>query len=276
MTATWLLPIVAPIVASASGSIVASALPNPQHALWTLLTSYILFGTGFPLAMIILAIYFQRLTIYKIPPREVIVSVFLPLGPLGQGSFALLNLGKTSLSILPTTHTLPLAGVSPGPGPILYTLGFILALIVWGFGLIWLSFALASIARSRFPFNMGWWGFTFPLGVYAVATVTIGSELPSTFFNILGTIFSICVTGLWMMVAVGTIKKALWGGLIFAPCLKDAEEAEREARECFEEKRRKKGEKEESRKNVGKNTNENGQGDAQRRMEFSPEDSSLV
>ncbi|CAD6443435.1 de0cef8f-ec8b-412b-afe1-d6da64ca230e [Sclerotinia trifoliorum] len=67
MTAAWLLPIVAPIVASASGGIVASVLPNPQHALWTLIISYILFGTGFPLAMTILVIYFQRLTVYKLP-----------------------------------------------------------------------------------------------------------------------------------------------------------------------------------------------------------------
>lgn len=56
-----------------------------QHALWTLTVSYILWGTGVPLAMFTLVLYFQRLTVYKLPPREVIVSVFLPLGPLGQG-----------------------------------------------------------------------------------------------------------------------------------------------------------------------------------------------
>lgn len=59
----------------------------------------------------------------------------------------------------------------------------------------------------------------------------------------LGTIFSICVTGLWVMVVVGTVKKAIWGELIFAPCLKDLEGAEREAKEHFE-KRGKKEERE--------------------------------
>ena len=87
MTAAWLLPIVSTIVAAASGSIVANVLPNPQHALWTLTVSNILWGTGVPLAMFTLVLYFQRLTIYKLPPREVIVSVFLPLGPLGQGTY---------------------------------------------------------------------------------------------------------------------------------------------------------------------------------------------
>ena len=65
----------------------APVLKDPQYQLWTLICSYVLWGTGVPLAMAILVIYFQRLTVYKLPPREVIVSVFLPLGPLGQGGF---------------------------------------------------------------------------------------------------------------------------------------------------------------------------------------------
>jgi tellurite resistance protein TehA-like permease len=91
VTAAWLLPIVAPIVAAGSGSVVAEVLPNPQHALWTIIVSYILWGTGVPLAMAVLVIYFQRLTIHHLPPREVIVSVFLPLGPLGQGGFGIMQ-----------------------------------------------------------------------------------------------------------------------------------------------------------------------------------------
>jgi len=106
MTAIWLLPIVATIVASASGGIIASILPSPQHALWTLITSYILWGTGVPLAMVTLVIYFHRLTMHKLPPREVIVSVFLPLGPLGQGSFAIMQLGKVAMEVMPKTESL--------------------------------------------------------------------------------------------------------------------------------------------------------------------------
>ena len=56
MTAAWLLPIVAPIVAAASGGIVGDVLPNPQHALWTVVVSYILWGIGVPLAMAVLVI----------------------------------------------------------------------------------------------------------------------------------------------------------------------------------------------------------------------------
>lgn len=186
MTAAWLLPIVAPIVAAASGGVVAESLPNPQHVLWTVIVSYVLWGTGVPLAMVVLVVYFQRLTMHKLPPREVIVSVFLPLGPLGQGGFALMQLGKVALTTFPVTDTLVVP--SGHAGEILYVVGWMMALIMWGFGLVWLFFALASITRSRFPFNMGWWGFTFPLGVFTVSTTTLGKELPSRFFSVLGTV----------------------------------------------------------------------------------------
>jgi tellurite resistance protein TehA-like permease len=87
MTAVWLLPIVSCVVAASSGAIVADVLPNPQHALWTVLVSYVLWGIGVPLAMMVMVIYLQRLTLHKLPPKAVIVSVFLPLGPLGQGGY---------------------------------------------------------------------------------------------------------------------------------------------------------------------------------------------
>lgn len=213
MTAAWLLPIVATIVASASGGIVANVLPNPQHQLWTVLVSYILWGAGFPLAMVVLVMYFHRLTIYKLPAREAIVSVFLPLGPLGQGSFALMQLGTVARTVFPKTGT-----IDPTAGQTFYNLGHAMALIIWGYGLVWLFFALASITRSKFPFNMGWWGFTFPLGVYAVSTTTLGKDLPSTFFRVLGTIFSVSVVLLWLIVSIMTTKKAISGDIFVAPC----------------------------------------------------------
>jgi hypothetical protein len=73
---------------------------------------------------------------------------------------------------------------------ILYTTTFLLGVIMWSFGLVWLCFAISSIYLSRplLPFNMGWWGFTFPLGVYTLCTIRIGEELPSAVFRMLGTV----------------------------------------------------------------------------------------
>jgi tellurite resistance protein TehA-like permease len=82
LSARHLFPAVTCIVASASGSAVASITTNQQHALWAVLISYILWGIGMPMAMTILVLYFYRLIIHKLPSRELIVSVFIPIGKL--------------------------------------------------------------------------------------------------------------------------------------------------------------------------------------------------
>lgn len=104
--------------------------------------------------------------------------------PCISDSYRVMKLGQCAQDIFPLTHTL-----EQSSGPIFYTFGFLTALILWAFGLVWLFFASASIAYSRtFPFNIGWWGFTFPLGVYAASTVQMANELPSAFFAVLGTV----------------------------------------------------------------------------------------
>lgn len=235
MTAAWLLPVVATIVSAASGSIVAEELVkwNPQHALLTIIVSYILWGCGLPLAMMVLVIYLQRLTMVALPPREVIVSVLLPLGPLGQGAFAIMNLGKQAMVVFPLTHTLPLA---PLVGQVAYSLGLFIGLVMWGFGMVWLFLAVASLSRAKFPFNLGWWGFTFPLGVYTVSTTTLATELPSAFFKVLGTIFSLVVLLLWIVVTIATLQRTVTGDLFQAPCIASWERAEAERRTKAEKK----------------------------------------
>ena len=183
MTAGWLLTVVPTVVAAATGGIVAEVLPNPQHALWTIIVSYLLWGIGVSLALVMLVIYFHRLAVHGLPAREVIVSAFIPLGPLGEGGVAIMQLGKVAMRVFPATETL-----IPSAGQILYILGFFTALVMWGFGLVWLFFAVASISQSRFPFNMGWWGFTFPIAVFALAAGMFGKEMGSTFFDVMSTV----------------------------------------------------------------------------------------
>jgi len=92
-----------------------------------------------------------------------------------------MQLGGVALDTFPQTNTLhPLAG------DVLYILGFLVALIMWGFILVWTVFAIASLTHYRFPFNMNWWGIIFPIGISAVATMRLGKEMPSRFFDVLG------------------------------------------------------------------------------------------
>lgn len=88
MTALYLIPIVAVVIAATSGALVASVLTDQNHRLWTLIISYVFWGIGTPLSWIILTIYFLRMTIHKPLEREVIVSLLLPIGPLGLSGFS--------------------------------------------------------------------------------------------------------------------------------------------------------------------------------------------
>lgn len=68
LTAIWLLPVVAPIVAAATGGNLCTVIPADSAALQhTLVASYILWGTGVPFALSILVLYIHRLTVYKVP-----------------------------------------------------------------------------------------------------------------------------------------------------------------------------------------------------------------
>lgn len=88
MTALYLIPIVAVVIAATSGGLVAGAIPNRQHQLWTLVISYVFWGIGSPLSWIILTLYFLRMTVHQPLKREVIVSLLLPIGPLGLEGFS--------------------------------------------------------------------------------------------------------------------------------------------------------------------------------------------
>lgn len=71
-------------------------------------------------------------------------------------------------------------------GDVFYIVGVLAGIMLWGFATVWLIVAIIMIATfGRFPFNMGWWGFIFPVGVFTLLTMTIGEELESRFFKVL-------------------------------------------------------------------------------------------
>lgn len=50
-------------------------------------------------------------------------------------------------------------------GDVLYIFSVTFGLISWGFAIIWFVIAVMMLGTAgRFPFNMGWWGFIFPIG----------------------------------------------------------------------------------------------------------------
>ena len=81
--------------------------------------------------------------------------------------------------------------------------------------------------RRGLPFNLGWWGFTFPVGVFVAATYTLGADTGVTAFTMLATLLTSAVAGIWLVVIARSLHGLWHGHLVQAPCLAPAPQAGR-------------------------------------------------
>ncbi|USU02268.1 TDT family transporter [Pseudomonas siliginis] len=215
MTAVWLLPVVAAEVAAASGGLLAPHLTDAHGQLVVLTTSYVLWAFSLPVAFSILTILLLRMALHKLPHENMAASSWLALGPIGTGALGMLLLGGEAPAIFAANG---LAGV----GEIAAGLGLVAGITLWGFGLWWMLMALlitVRYLRDGIPFNLGWWGFTFPLGVYSLATLKLASILNLTFFSVFGTALVILLAAMWLIVGKRTVQGAWRGELFVSPCI---------------------------------------------------------
>ncbi|HWH87780.1 MAG TPA: TDT family transporter [Pseudomonas sp.] len=215
MTAVWLLPVVAAEVAAASGGLLAPHLNDAHSQLVVLTTSYVLWAFSLPVAFSILTILLLRMALHKLPHENMAASSWLALGPIGTGALGMLLLGGEAPAIFAAN------GLS-GVGEIASGLGLVAGITLWGFGLWWMLMALlitVRYLRDGIPFNLGWWGFTFPLGVYSLATLKLASTLNLTFFCVFGTVLVILLAAMWLIVGKRTVQGAWRGELFVSPCI---------------------------------------------------------
>lgn len=216
MTAVWLLPIVACEVAASSGGLLLGHLAADTHAVAILLGSYVLWGVSVLPAFAILTILMLRLVLHKLPEKELAVSSWLALGPIGTAALALLVLGHQAPTLM---ASLGLAQL----GQFFQQVGILASLILLGFGLWWLGIAVLTTlhhAKQDLPFNLGWWGLTFPLGVYTLAILTLAQQLNLAFLYAVGYAFAAILMLLWSLVATKTAQGFYQSHLFFSPCLK--------------------------------------------------------
>ncbi|RMU25139.1 TDT family transporter [Pseudomonas avellanae] len=215
MTAVWLLPVVAAEVAASSGGLLAPHLADASAQFTMLITSCVLWAYSVPVALSILVILLLRMALHKLPHESMAASSWLSLGPIGTGALGMLVLGNDAPAIFAAHGMASIGVVAEG-------IGLIGGVLFWGLGLWWMVLALLITARyfrEGIPFNLGWWGFTFPLGVYAVTTLKLGSMLHLTFFSFFGVTLVLMLSFMWMIVAAKTLAGAYRGNLFVSPCI---------------------------------------------------------
>ncbi|KAJ1994750.1 Plasma membrane sulfite pump involved in sulfite metabolism [Coemansia spiralis] len=214
ISAILLLPVVPTVVAASTGAVVCSVHSgNPATAI--LMISYMLWAMGLGLSMMLLAIYLVRLILFKLPPKEAIASVFIPLGPLGQSSYGIQILGAQSLRIFPST--LPHIAYL---GNVLYDVGFFFGMLIWSLAIWWFLHAVYSIIYTRVhgkvPFNLGWWALIFPIGTFASSSNSLWTITGYMFFRVLTAILNSGIFALWLLIVGNSIRYA-WTGELLKP-----------------------------------------------------------
>lgn len=214
LTAVLLLPIVGPEVAATSAALLAPHLPA-ETARLVVGAGYMLWALSVPLAFSVLAIVLLRFVIHKMPHRELGVTSWLTLGPIGTGALGLVTLGNAAGKAFAGTSLQNVALLARD-------FGVIGGLLLWAAGLWWLASALLFMwhyRREGLPFNLGWWGLTFPVGVYTLATLSLAQATGYGVFLCCGVVFAAMLAMLWLLVLARTIRGLMCERMFYAPCL---------------------------------------------------------
>ncbi|ORX98598.1 hypothetical protein K493DRAFT_313610 [Basidiobolus meristosporus CBS 931.73] len=172
---------------------------------------------GISLALPVIGIYFYRLVAHDFVPKDIIVSSFLPVGPLGQGTYGIIQMGWAFQELIGDKY-------APGFGNSAFACCLVIAYFLWGYGLYYMIFAFTSLfvrLREGIPYNLGWWGLTFPIGVFTAGTMNIAVATDSRFFRGLTALFVCILVINWFVAAISTIARMYTGSIFKAPCLQE-------------------------------------------------------
>jgi len=198
----WFIPPVVTIIIPVA---LAALVPHvgPGDARLLLVLGYATFGMGFVLFLLTMGLLFARLVLHPLPPAALAPTVWIALGPVGVGAVAALALARA------------MPAAVPGAAGAVATPSLLFASALWGFGVWWLAVAVTLLVRyvraGGFDFHLGWWAFTFPLGAFTVATLSIARASQAPALDALGAVLYVCLVVVWFVVGGGTVRGLVSG-----------------------------------------------------------------
>lgn len=202
ITPLCFLPIVACTLVAASGGMFIPMMAVTIQQI-TFLFCIILLAFSLFLTLILITVFFQRLIIDSLLSAPMAPAMWLLPGLLGIGALSLITLTHAATVI--GSNMIPslrfMATMLPG-------FGLLSAIILWGFAFWWLITALISTLyqfNKGLNFSLSWWMFTFPLGMFTLATFAIADVTKILFFTIMGILCAMLLFIFWVVVAGKTI-----------------------------------------------------------------------
>ncbi|MBF6182194.1 TDT family transporter [Nocardia otitidiscaviarum] len=204
----WLMPVVPPMVSAATGALLVPHLPAGQPRLTMMFACLAMFGLSLIAAVITITLIWSRLLHHGPPARESVATVWIVLGPLGQSVTAAGMLANAAPVALPDPYA---------RGLLVFSVVFGVA--VWGFAMLWLGLALAVTLRHRtvMPFNLTWWGFTFPVGTCVTGSSALYAHTGADLFAVAAVGLYVLLVGAWVIVAGRTLAGIRAGVLLRPP-----------------------------------------------------------
>ena len=200
----WFIPpVVTVIIPMTLPALMGHVSESAARAL--LVVGYATYGMGMLLFLLTFTLLYGRLVMHALPPAPLAPTLWIVLGPIGVGAAALITLASVSA---------PFVGEAAGAVAAIALMG---ASALWGFGLFWIAVATALLVRylrtGGVPFHLGWWAFTFPLGAYTVATITLARAWQSTALEVVGAVLYLGLVTFWVNVTWRTLAATRTGAI---------------------------------------------------------------
>ena len=192
MSGAWFVPPVVTIIVPLALLPIISSHPGAAADLVAVAWAFL--GMGAVLYLVVTATLFMRSISHPLPPAGLAPTLFIGMGPAGLMGLDLIRLSQVSVT----------AGIAD---PSLVSSMLPAATMMWGFGLWWMVAALVVLRRgyARLPFSLSWWGFTFPLAAWTIATIVLGNAWGSGLVSAVGMVATAALLALWIFVATRTV-----------------------------------------------------------------------
>jgi C4-dicarboxylate transporter/malic acid transport protein len=204
----WLMPVVPPMVSAAAGALLIPHMQPGMGRATMLYGCYAMFGLSLMAALIIITMIWSRLALYGTSGTARVPTLWIVLGPLGQGITAAGLLGTAAHLAVPAELA---SGMS--------VFAILFGVPVWGFAVLWIVLATELTVRTLrrgMPFALTWWSLTFPVGTFVTGTTQLAVHTGLPAFKIAAALAYVALLGTWGLVAVRTTRGSI-GGSLFAP-----------------------------------------------------------
>jgi len=196
----WFLAPVGLFVLVFAGNFWALHMTNQAHVKTILFLNTLILGVAIPLTIIVYTIVLFRALFYNFPRRDVAPSFMIGVAPVGVCIVAI-------NTIIPVLAKSGVSIIAPGT---LAPFVKVISLLLWGFGLWWLIYALITIAlymlKQGVPVTLGYWAFIFPPAAYTIATLILAKSLSLPLLRNFAVVLTIVFTLWWTVNFILTIR----------------------------------------------------------------------